>query len=97
MEAGSVKPQRHTSDHPPIAASDLPATPPPQDPDDRDAGVDAESAAGAAAQPPELSAEAMRQAKLAALQRAIDAGTYSVPAEQLAEKLLRDALLEDLP
>jgi flagellar biosynthesis anti-sigma factor FlgM len=39
----------------------------------------------------------MRDAKVRALQQAVEQGTYHVPAEQLAAKMLRDALQELLP
>ena len=39
----------------------------------------------------------MRDAKVQALQQAVEQGTYHVPAEQLAAKMLQDALQEMLP
>jgi flagellar biosynthesis anti-sigma factor FlgM len=38
-----------------------------------------------------------REAKIRELQDAIEKGTYQVPAEQLADKLLRDTLRDQLP
>ncbi|HSF32818.1 MAG TPA: flagellar biosynthesis anti-sigma factor FlgM [Candidatus Tectomicrobia bacterium] len=40
---------------------------------------------------------AAREAKVRELQDAIKNGTYRVPAEQLADKMLRDALRDQLP
>jgi flagellar biosynthesis anti-sigma factor FlgM len=39
----------------------------------------------------------MRDAKVQALQQAVEQGTYHVPTEQLAAKMLQDALQEMLP
>jgi flagellar biosynthesis anti-sigma factor FlgM len=39
----------------------------------------------------------MREAKVQALRQAVEEGTYHVPAERLAAKMLQDALQEMLP
>jgi flagellar biosynthesis anti-sigma factor FlgM len=43
------------------------------------------------------SASQMRDAKIRELQEAVKSGSYHVPAEQLADKMLRDTLHEVLP
>lgn len=42
-------------------------------------------------------ASKVRQAKIRELQEAMKNGTYSVSADQIADTLLRDTLLDDLP
>jgi negative regulator of flagellin synthesis FlgM len=39
----------------------------------------------------------MREAKVQALQQAVQSGTYTVTPEQIAEKMLKEAVLEELP
>lgn len=39
----------------------------------------------------------MRDAKVRALQQAVQSGTYNVTPEQIAEKMLKEAVLEELP
>jgi anti-sigma-28 factor FlgM len=42
-------------------------------------------------------ASKLRQAKIRALQKAMKHGTYGVSAEQIADTMLRNTLLDDLP
>jgi anti-sigma28 factor (negative regulator of flagellin synthesis) len=42
-------------------------------------------------------ASKLRQAKIRALQEAMKHGTYGVSAEQIADTMLRNTLLDDLP
>ncbi len=39
----------------------------------------------------------LRDAKVRALQQAVQNGTYNVSPEQIAEKMLKEAMLEELP
>jgi flagellar biosynthesis anti-sigma factor FlgM len=39
----------------------------------------------------------MRDAKVRALQQAVQSGTYNVTPEQIAEKILKEAMLDELP
>ena len=39
----------------------------------------------------------IREAKVRALQQAVESGTYNVTAEQIAEKMLNEAVRKELP